>query len=317
MTEKEMAAFLRGRDNFLILTHVRPDGDTVGCAGALCRALRRIGKTAYAAPNGELTNMCKPYIDDCFAPLRFKPDTVVSVDIAALSLLPENMLEYKDRIDAAIDHHPSYEGFGAVSCIRPDRAACGEILFEIICALTEITESIATALYAAVATDTGCFMYTNTTPNTHIVAAELMRLGADYKTVNKVHFRTKSRVRIKLEAELMSNMEFYDGGRIAVVTVTRELLDKLDATEDDADEISSLAGVTEGVDCAITIRELHRGESKVSLRTGARVNATEVCKLLGGGGHAAAAGATLQCSVEEMKDIMLATIAKVVPDCKI
>jgi phosphoesterase RecJ-like protein len=317
MTEKEMAAFLHGRDNFLILTHVRPDGDTIGCAGALVRALRNIGKTAYAAPNGELTKMCSPYIDDCFAPSDFVPDTVVSVDIAALSLLPENMTVYRDRVDAAIDHHPSYEGFGKRSCVRPDRAACGEILFDIISGFTEITSDVATPLYAAVATDTGCFMYTNTSPNTHIVAAELMRRGADYKTVNKVHFRTKSRVRIKLEAEIMSHMEFYDGGRIAVVIVPRALLDRLNATEDDADEISSLAGVTEGVDCAITIRELRGGESKVSLRTGPRVNATEVCRLLGGGGHAAAAGATLSCPVGEAKRVMLDTVASVVPDCKI
>lgn len=311
MTEKDIAAYLRDKDDFLILTHIRPDGDTVGCAGGLCRALRAIGKTAYILANPELTDLCRPYVADCIAPEDYMPATVVSVDIAALSLFPENAQMYKDSVEVAIDHHPSYEGFGKVSCVRPERAACGEIVFEIVRALTTLTPEIATPLYAAISTDTGCFMYTNTSPNTHRVAAELMDCGCDYKTVNKAHFRTKSRVRIRLEAELMSKMEFYDNDRIAVVMVPRSLLERLHTTEDDADEIASLAGVTEGVDCAITIRELKNGASKVSVRTGDRINATEACKMLGGGGHAAAAGATLDCPLEEMKIRILNAVEKV------
>lgn len=313
MTIQETAAWLRAQDRFLILTHVRPDGDTVGCAAALCEGLRLLGKTAYVLENPELTASCAGYVTPFHAPETYAPNCVVSTDVAALSLLPENARRYGEHIDFAIDHHPSYEGFArAGCCIQPERAAAGEIVYEILCELGEITPRMATALYCAVSTDTGCFVYNNTTAHTHTVAAALIAAGCDVKGVNKRHFRTKSRARIALESAILSHVEFYDNGRIAAVTASQALLAEAGATADDAEEISSMAGVIEGVDCALTVRELADGSSKISLRTGDRVNATLVCRMLGGGGHAQAAGATLTgCSLDEAKQRALDAIAKV------
>lgn len=312
MTPMETAALLREKDRFLILTHVRPDGDTVGCAAALCGALQNLGKTAYVLPNPELTATCADYITPFHAPDGYAPDYVVSTDVASLGLLPENAKCYAQRIDLAIDHHPSYEGFAkGGSCVQSDKAAAGEIVYEIVRALGPVTPEIATALYCAVSTDTGCFVYNNTTANTHRVAAELIEAGCDVQGVNKRHFRTKSRTRIALESAIMSSVEFYDNGRIAVVMVPQSLLRSVGATADDAEEIASMAGVIEGVDCALTVRELANGQSKISLRTGARVNATQACKLLGGGGHAQAAGASMDCPLEEAKQCALRAIAEV------
>lgn len=312
MTIQESAAWLRERDHFLILTHVRPDGDTVGCAAALCAALQNIGKTAYVLPNPELTVTCADYITPYHAPDAYVPEYIISTDIASLSLLPENAKKYADRIDFAVDHHPSYEHFAkAGCCVESDCAAAGEVVYKIVKELGEITPAIATALYCAVSTDTGCFVYNNTTADTHRVAAALIDAGCDLQMVNKRHFRTKSRVRIALENAIMSSVEFYDNDRIAVVTVPQSLLQSLHATMDDAEEIASMAGVIEGVDCSLTVRELANGRSKISLRTGARVNATEACRILGGGGHAQAAGATMDCSLNEAKERALAAIAEV------
>lgn len=312
MTTAETAALLREKDRFLILTHVRPDGDTVGCAAALCEALRNLGKTAYVLPNPELTASCADYVTPFHAPDDYTPDYVVSTDIASLGLLPENAKCYAQRIDFAIDHHPSYEGFAKDgSCVESDKAAAGEVVYEIVRALGPVTSSMATALYCAVSTDTGCFVYNNTTANTHRIAAALIEAGCDVQGVNKRHFRTKSRTRIALESAIMSSVEFYDNGRIAVVMVPQALLQSVGATADDAEEIASMAGVIEGVDCALTVRELVGGQSKISLRTGARVNATQVCKMLGGGGHAQAAGASMDCSLEEAKQRALDAIAAV------
>lgn len=312
MTPQETAELLKSKDRFLILTHVRPDGDTVGCAAALCAALRGIDKTAYVLPNPELTATCADYVTPFHAPDDYTPDYVVSTDVASLGLLPENALQYSRRIDFAIDHHPSYEGFALEgSCVQSACAAAGEIVYEIVQALGPITPEIATALYCAVSTDTGCFVYNNTTANTHRVAAALIDAGCDVQGVNKRHFRTKSRTRIALESAIMSSVEFCDNGRIAVVMVPQALLRDLGATPDDAEEIASMAGVIEGVDCALTIRELRGGQSKISLRTGDRINATAACRLLGGGGHAQAAGATLDCPLEEAKRRALDAIAQV------
>ena len=125
LTVAETAALLRSFDRVLILTHVRPDGDTVGCAAALCAALRSLGKTAYLLPNPGLTNSTSPYFAPYAAPADFVPDKVVSTDIATVNLLPENAKTYIGRIDLAIDHHPSFEGFGKANIARPEAAACG------------------------------------------------------------------------------------------------------------------------------------------------------------------------------------------------
>lgn len=307
------ADLLRERDNILILTHRRPDGDTIGCAAGLCLALRRLGKCAFLLCNPETTENNLVYVRDLWAPEGFEPDFVVSVDIAARSLFFPAAEAYFDRVGLAVDHHPSFEGFGGAQCVDASRAACGEIVYEICRELGEVTQEIALPLYAAVATDTGCFVYANTTANTHRVAAALMDTGIDAFSVNKRHFRTKSRRRIALEAALLGEMEFFQEGRGVFLTVPLSLMERLGATENDAEDLSALAGMIEGVDCGAVLRELRDGEWKLSLRTGAngRVNATEVCRLLGGGGHAMAAGATLEGSLEQVKTQILEAVDRV------
>ena len=314
LTVSQTAALLRGFDRMLILTHVRPDGDTVGCAAALCAGLRALGKTAYLLPNPELTDTTAPYFRPYEAPADFLPDKVVSTDIATLGLLPENAKRYAGRIDLAIDHHPSFEHFGAANIVRPEAAACGELMYSILAHLGPITAEMALPLYVAVSTDTGCFAYGNTTANTHAVAAALMSTGIDYHTVNKVFFRTKSRKRMQLEGAMLSTAEFYDRDRVAVLSVPISLMEKVGATESDAEDLSALGGQIEGVDCAITMRELRPDVWKMSVRTGARINATQMCGLLGGGGHAAAAGCTVEAPWAEAKRQILAAAAQTAPD---
>lgn len=314
MTTAEAARLLLGWDRLLLLTHVRPDGDTVGSAAALCRALRDLGKTAYLLPNPELTATYAPYAAPYTAPEGFVPDRVVSVDIAALSLLPENARPYQDRIGLAIDHHPSQEFFARETCLEAGSAACGEIVYNIITLMTPLTPEIALPLYVAVSTDTGCFAYANTTAQTHAVAAALLRTGIDYQTVNKVFFRTKSRRRMQLEAAILNDCTFYDRDRVAVLSVPLSLMARIGASETDAEDLSALGPQIEGVDCAITMRELRPDVWKMSLRTGPRINATEACRLLGGGGHAAAAGCTVEAPWAEARERILAAVAQVAPD---
>ena len=314
LTVQETAALLRTFDNILLLTHVRPDGDTVGCAAALCAGLRALGKAAYLLPNPGLTDTTAPYFAPYAAPADFVSDKVVSADIATLGLLPENARVYAGRIDLAIDHHPSFEHFGRANIVRAEAAACGELIYDILAALGPITRSLALPLYVAVSTDTGCFAYANTTARTHAVAAALMRTGIDYQTVNKVFFRTKTRKRMQLEGAMLSACEFYDRDRVAVLSVPMALMERFAATESDAEDLSSLGGQIEGVDCAVTMRELRPNVWKLSVRTGARVNATDVCRLLGGGGHAAAAGCTIEAPLPEAKRRILEAIAKNAPD---
>jgi len=312
MTVFEAAEFLRTRDHYLILTHTRPDGDTVGCAAGLCRALRALGKTAYILPNPEVSTLFAPYLEGLTCGEDFSPETVVCVDLAAPTMFPVNAGALTKRVDLTIDHHGSQTFYAANTVLDASCAACGEIVFEIVKELGPVTADIAAPLYVAVSTDCGGFIYGNTTANTHRVAAELIGCGIDLPALNKLHFRTKSFTRMKLESAILSSMELYEQGAIAVASIPLSLMTSLGATKADIEDIAALVGAVEGVKASATLRELEDGGCKISLRSDPNfLNASAACALLGGGGHPAAAGATTGLTLEETKRVILDAIEKV------
>lgn len=249
------AGYLEALDNVLLLTHVRPDGDTIGSAAALCRALQDCGQTAYLLPNPEITATYAPYAAPYWAPEDWQAEHIVSVDIADASLLPENAQSYRDRIELAIDHHPSQTFFARNTCLEADSAACGEIVYEIIQHLTALTADIALPLYVAVSTDCGGFQYGNTTARTHRIAAALMDV-VDVAAVNKTLFRTKSRVRLAMESRMVADMKLFDHQRVVVMEIPLSLRQEMQATDADIEELSALPALVEGTDCGVTLREL-------------------------------------------------------------
>lgn len=312
LTVAETAAFLRSRDNFLILTHIRPDGDTVGCAAALCIALREQGKTAHVLPDPGTSGIFTPYLEGLLAEDGWQPDTVVAVDMAARSMFHDAALPYLNRVDLTIDHHPSQEFYAKETCLDGSRAACGEIVYDILRQWGPVSKEAALPLYVAVSTDCGCFVYSNTSADCHRVAAELMATGIDFYTANRKHFRTKSFKRLKLESLLTEGMELHDNGEIAIVTLTLDMMEQLDLHEEDIDNISAFVGQVEGTRTGVTIRQLTPERCKISLRTDpGDLNASNICALLGGGGHAAAAGATVDGSPDETRAAIMAAIRQI------
>ena len=312
LTVAETAAFLRSRDNFLILTHIRPDGDTVGCAAALCIALREQGKTAHILPDPGTSGIFTPYLEGLLAEDGWQPDTVVAVDIAARGMFHDAALPYLDRVDLTVDHHPSQEFYAKETCLDGSRAACGEIVYDILRQWGPVSKEAALPLYVAVSTDCGCFVYSNTSADCHRVAAELMATGIDFYTANRKHFRTKSFKRLKLESLLTEGMELHDNGEIAIVTLTLDMMEQLDLHEEDIDNISAFVGQVEGAKTGVTIRQLTPERCKISLRTDpGDLNASNICALLGGGGHAAAAGATVDGSPDETRAAIMAAIRQI------
>lgn len=306
------AQWLLDHDGYLILTHVRPDGDTVGCAAALCTALREQGKTAWVLPNPETTAIFTPYLEDLLAPEGYQPQTVVSVDMAARGLFPENAQCYLEKVDLAFDHHPSQEFFAQNTCLDAQRAACGELMFDVIRQWGPVSQAVALPLYVAVSTDTGCFVYSNTSPATHAVAAALLATGIDFYPINRRHFRTRSFKRLQLESLLTAGMELLDEGQLAIVTLTLDMIAQVGAKEEDLDDISAFVGGVEGVHTGVTIRELRPGVCKISLRTEpGELNASAVCGKLGGGGHAAAAGATVEGDPAYTRQVLVQAIRQV------
>lgn len=293
MTELQAAQWLRERDNFLLLTHVRPDGDTLGSAAALALALRKLGKRAWVGYNSGVTETYAGYMEGCYPPADFVPEHVVAVDIATEHLLPAEFEPYRGKAELCIDHHPSNEGYAGETCLDASAAACGEIVYRICKLLGEMDAAIAKQLYIAITTDCGCFVYNNTTPATHRIAAELMEYGDFWKQVNRNCFQTLSLKEIKLQQRLLGSMEFFDGGALAVGAISLADLAEFQASQGDSEELASWANKIQGVKASATLRQLEERVWKVSLRTDGSLNATRVCALLGGGGHAAAAGASM------------------------
>ena len=306
LTLCEAAARLKACDGVLVLTHKRPDGDTVGCASALVQGLRALGKTAYAAVNPELTPRYAPYLEPYYPPEGFVPDTVIAVDVAAESLLPEPLRKYAAQTALALDHHAAGRCFAREICTEPARAACGELIYTLLGLLeVPITGEIADALYAAVSTDTGCFRYSNTSADTHRIAAALMEAGCHAAALNQKLVEEHTPARVAIEAAVMRDLRYYAGGEIALVRVSRALVTQTGATEDDMENLSSLPRCIEGVRVGITLYERDEG-IKVSVRTDASADAARVCAEVGGGGHPRAAGATLtDCTMEEAAQRML------------
>jgi len=309
MTIRDAAAFFQQNDGFRILTHRSPDGDTIGCASALCRGLRALGKRAFVVENPQITPRYAPLLEGLTAPAG--DGTAVSVDLASEGLLPDNMRAFAGKIRFAIDHHGSNTRFAAASLVDPGAAACGEIVYALLRELgAPVDGPAAAALYTALATDTGCFQFSNTTANTLRVAANLYDAGVDAAALNRALFGVKSLRRLRLEARLTASMALLADGRVSVCRLPLALCGELGLSEDDLDSIAGFARSVEGVEVGITLREKAGGQIKISVRSGPAIDASRVCVQLGGGGHPAAAGAVYYGSFDDAFDALRAALAR-------
>ena len=296
MTAEEIAKELKKNDNFLILTHIRPDGDTVGSSAALCCALRSIGKTACLYKNPQFAD-AYPWISDPYvAPEGYEYDYVVAVDTAAENMFPRG---FEGKVDMCIDHHPSNTHYAPVDVVG-QKASCGEVMMEVIKALRPIDRVLAEMLYTAVSTDCGCFQYGNTNGDTFRAAAELYDAGANVPYLNKLLFRTSSIARLRLEGMVYSTLRFYDGGKTVIAVVTLDMIEQCGVTERDM----------EGASTSALIKETDDHTSKVSLRTNGIVDANKVCARFGGGGHAMASGCHINRPCFEAADILAEAVSE-------
>ncbi len=311
LTASECAEWLDAHDDYLIISHRRPDGDTLCSGAALCSALRRRGKKAWCFANPETTETYRPFVTPYEAPEGLAPSALITVDVASEGLFPDGV---GGDIPLAIDHHPSNSRFAANLCLAAERSSCGELVLDIIKELCgSVTAEEANMLYAAVSPDTGCLQYSTTNAPPLRAAAELIDLGADNSALNIALFRTMSRARMALEGRMLSGMRYFHDGKISVNVITQAMMDECGADENDCDDLAGLAGKAKGSVISLTIREVPEG-SKVSARSKPGVNVSEICAVYGGGGHAMAAGVTLHCGVEEALSLMLRAIDEKCPE---
>ena len=294
------ADFLKSHDNFLILTHANPDGDTLGSAFGLSMILQKIDKKCLVICSDEIPEKYSYFTSLATqADLKGCEPTVISVDVADAKLLGALEKTYADKVSLCIDHHHSNTGYADKTYLDGDAAANCEIIYDLASKLSvEVDKNIALALYTGVSTDTGCFRFSNTTAKTLRIGANLMECGIDTAEINRIMFETKSRIRVELESMALKDMEFHFDDKCAIITVTRDMYEKTGCRDDDLEGITAISRSIEGVIVGVTMRERENGGFKVSVRTYPPVDASEICARLGGGGHIRAAGCQISAKYD-------------------
>ncbi len=299
-------ALLRQADNILILTHSNPDGDTLGSGFALLRALKKAGKRVKLLNNDEIPTKYA-YLYEGIEEENFDEEFIVSVDVAEKKLLGDRVREkYGDRVDLSLDHHESSKPFAKETYVEPDSASACEIIYLVIKALgISVDSEIASCIYTGLSTDTGCFKYSNVTPRTHIIAAELISLGAKHSKINELMFDTKTVGSIMLEKLCYESLEMFCDGKVAVISVTKKMLSDCGVDKSALDAVKPITRQIEGVGIGITVKEEENGKTGISVRTSEDYNASSICAHFGGGGHIRAGGCELSASVADAKNAVI------------
>ena len=299
LTRSEVADYLERHDNYCILTHRRPDGDTVGSAAALCLGLRAMGKKAHILHNPDLTPKYEPLVEGLTVKEPGDGDLIVAVDVAEDHMLPKAHSYLRNSVDLRIDHHGGNREFTPKSLVDPESASCAEIIWDILGDLDiELDKAMADAIYVGTATDTGCFRFANTNVHSFDCAADCAAAGADVFGWNQIFFETNTLEKLRLQGWMAENVKIFSEGRMAICAIPRAVEERIGVSEDDMGNLSSFIRSIEGVCLAGLLRETEDG-AKISLRAIPGWDAAAVCAMFGGGGHAGAAGGFIKLPLPE------------------
>lgn len=305
-TFEEILPLIEEPKDTLILFHRAPDADAVGSAFALRQVLEELGSRAWCVCTDEvparlafLMHALQPGVTADAVPEDFSAERILSVDTASPTQLDALFPLYGDRVDLMLDHHESGEPYAKFHYIRPEAAATGELIFDLVKTLAKegrvtITDALCTDLYAAISGDTGGFRFSNVTPKTHLRAAELLSSGIDGAMINHLLFDSKSIDVLRAEAAGISNLNLYADGTVAVITFPYALKVALGLEDEHLSTLIDVARSVSGVKLAFCIRQPElEGRFRVSARSSCDYDVAALCQHFGGGGHRKAAGCTV------------------------
>lgn len=316
-TIKDLARWLLEHDDFALFGHVMPDGDAVGSCMAVCLALREIGKKAMVCLPNPVPKMYAhyPHADEALVPgmmLPFIPQTGFALDTSEIERLGNARAMFEGcPAKAMLDHHETNPGYGDIWHVEGARSATGEMALELIEAMgAPLTKEIATWLYIAISTDSGHFRFAGTNSATMNAAGRLIDAGVDVPRVTRELYHTSRKSRVHLLGLALAQLQVSEDGLMAWTAITADMLEKAGATSEDKEGVVNFLLEIEGVEFAALAEE--RGEAtKFSLRSKEWLDvAGDVAAHFSGGGHLRAAGCTLNCSVPEALEQVLARAAE-------
>ena len=292
----------------ILLTHTRPDGDTVGSCAALAALFDAMGRRPTVVSPDPIPRRLSFLSDnEWFAPVGKYPSdaTVIAVDVASPQQLGNLQSVFTETLAPAfmIDHHERGVAF-APRYLRADASATGEIVYDIARelvargVLAAIPPVAVNAIFASISSDTGCFKYSNVTPDTHRIAAALLELGAEAPEINRLLFDVKTAEILCAEGYVASHVCSTPDGKIAWVIVTNEIRAELGLLDEHFETAIDVVRSLEGVEIAMAVKECSDGKFKVSFRS-TGLDVAKIAASLGGGGHLRAAGCSLATKTAE------------------
>jgi phosphoesterase RecJ-like protein len=313
-TFAEIAQILREQESFLVLSHVRPDGDALGSEIAMGLSLERMGKKVKVwneegllekfsfFPGGEMVTL-PPNEPEHF-------DVVLALDTATRQRLGDNCLAAvaSTKVWLNIDHHASNPRYGDLNHIDSTAPATGQILFEFLQSQKlPLDKAIAENLFAAISTDTGSFQYPQTTARTFEIAADILRCGIDVGRLSQQLYESYPRRRIELLRVLLDSMRFDAGGKVASFSLPIATANALGVIPEDNEGLIDHLRAIQGVVIAIFFEELNDGKIRVSMRSkDERADVCAICLSFKGGGHKLAAGARVPGTLEDVGERVIA-----------
>jgi bifunctional oligoribonuclease and PAP phosphatase NrnA len=326
MPYAEFRAFIDTHDDFLILSHIDPDGDALGSSLGLYWALRSVGKNAVVANDSpvpanlvflpgaseiRLTHDLAGEASDVKRQFR----SVFVLDCSSIDRVgPAGMaLVAPDAHVACVDHHAGSDGFGNPRLVNVDASATAELIYEILEDYgLPITPEIAEALYTGIASDTGAFRFRNTTSRVLRLAARLVERGADPSRTAESLFGRKSAASLRVLGLALASLESRAGGKVSALTISRAMFDEAKASSEDADGIVQYAQTVNGARVGVLLQETAPGEVRISFRSDGSVDVNLVAGRFGGGGHRNAAGARLRGDLNVVRESVLVALEQAV-----
>ena len=314
MTLDEILKQIQKAEKIVILTHESPDGDAVGSSLAMKLIVEKLEKTAdVIIPEYSRLFNFLPSAEAIMTDSEIKNyDLAISVDCATFKRMAKKEYFENAKSTIVIDHHGSNTMYGDLNYVNPASPACCEVLagmlkyYEI-----DITKDIGTCLMTGIITDTGGFRHVGITPETFEFTADLIRLGVDVPDIYKRTLNTKTRANFELSKRVMDRMEILEDGKVTFTYMNKKDEEEVGAEPGDHEGLVEIGRDIEGVEVSIFIRQKENEDAyKISMRSGNKVNVSDICFLFGGGGHPRAAGALIQGNVEQVKEKLMKEVRK-------
>ena len=314
----DIAKEIKARDNFLLLSHAIPDGDSIGSLLGMYQILKNLGKKSCMLLNDPVPRIYNylPGSSEVMSPAQFDGvvENVIFLDCADEDRAGQELLPLLSSrtFTINIDHHQSNTMFGDLNYIQPNMAATAEMLYHLVKALpVEITPPLANALYAGIVQDTGSFHHSNTRAETFRIAADLLECGVDLATTRINLFESKSRAEMSLLICALKSMQFSADGKMAWMTVTYKEAENLGVLDLHPEGIINHTLMIEGVEVGMLFRETKPGTIKVGYRSKGKVDVARLASAFGGGGHRQAAGVTMEGTMKKIKDQVINAVREV------